>query len=43
MTIQKVGRAKGFLFVLDSTPGSTGVILADGYDLMPDVKADLGI
>lgn len=43
VTIQKVGRAKGFLFVLDSTPGSNGVILADGYDLMPDVKADLGI
>jgi outer membrane protein len=43
VTIQKVGRAKGFLFVLDSTPGSAGVILVDGYDLMPDVKADLGI
>jgi outer membrane protein len=43
VTIQKVGRAKGFLFVLDSTPGAAGLILADGYDLMPDVKADLGI
>lgn len=40
--IQKVARAKGFDYVLDSTQGS-GVILADGYDLMPDVKKELGI
>lgn len=40
--IQKVARAKGFDYVLDSTTG-TGVILADGYDLMPDVKKELGI
>jgi len=42
VTVQKVARAKGYEYVLDSTTG-TGVIMADGYDLMPDVKADLGI
>lgn len=40
--IQKVARAKGILYVLDSTQGS-GVILADGTDLMADVKKELGI
>ena len=42
VSVQKVARAKGFQYVLDSTTG-TGVIMADGYDLMPDVKKDLGI
>ncbi|WP_029033215.1 OmpH family outer membrane protein [Salinimicrobium terrae] len=41
-TIQKVAREKEFDYVLDSTTG-TGVIMADGYDLMPDVKSELGI
>lgn len=41
-TIQKVAREKGYDYVLDSTTG-TGVIMADGYDLMPDVKKELGI
>ncbi len=41
-TIQKVAREKGYDYVLDSTTG-TGLIMADGYDLMPDVKAALGI
>ncbi len=41
-TIQKVGRAQGFQYVLDSTMGS-GIILADGKDLMEDVKKELGI
>lgn len=41
-TIQKVARAQGFDYVLDSTTG-TGVIMADGYDLMADVKKELGI
>ncbi|SDW13681.1 OmpH family outer membrane protein [Aequorivita viscosa] len=41
-TIQKVGRAQGYQYVLDSTMGS-GIILADGKDLMADVKKDLGI
>ncbi len=41
-SIQKVARAQGFSYVLDSTTG-TGVIMADGKDLMADVKKDLGI
>jgi len=41
-TIQKVGRAQGYEYVLDSTMGS-GIILADGKDLMADVKKDMGI
>ncbi len=40
--IQKVARAKGYQYVMDSTTGA-GLILADGYDLMPDVKKELGI
>lgn len=40
--IQKVARAKGFQYVLDSATGN-GVILADGYDLLMDVKKELGI
>ncbi|SHI89869.1 periplasmic chaperone for outer membrane proteins Skp [Mesonia phycicola] len=43
LSIQKVARAKKFDYVLDSTTGAGGVILADGYDLMADVKKDLGI
>ena len=35
--IQKVARAKGIQYVLDSTTGS-GVLLADGTDLLVDVK-----
>ena len=42
VAVQKVARAKGFDYVIDSTTG-TGVILADGYDLMADVKKHLGI
>ena len=38
--IQKVARDKGFDFVLDSTVGS-GVLLADGYNLLDDAKAAL--
>jgi outer membrane protein len=40
--IQKVARAQGFKYVLDSGQGS-GVIMADGKDLLNDVKKDLGI
>ena|SRR5690625_4681758 len=40
--IQKVGRAQGYQYVLDSTMGS-GIILADGKDLMNDVKKEMGI
>ena len=39
--IQKVAKAQGFQYVLDSTQGS-GVLLADGKDLMIDVKKELG-
>lgn len=42
VAIQKVAKAKGYQYVLDSTTG-TGVILADGYDLMADVKKELGM
>ena len=38
--IQKVARAKGIQYVLDSTVGS-GVLLADGMDLLADVKKAL--
>lgn len=41
-TIQKVAKALGYQYVLDSTMGG-GVILADGKDLMPDVKKALGM
>jgi outer membrane protein len=40
--IQKVARAKGMQYVLDSANGN-GVILADGTDLLADVKKELGI
>lgn len=39
--IQKVAKAQGFQYVLDSTQGS-GVLLADGKDLLADVKKELG-
>lgn len=39
--ITKIGKANGFDYVLDSTNG-TGVILANGTDLLADVKKDLG-
>ena len=39
--IQKVAKAQGFQYVLDSTQGS-GVLLAYGKDLMADVKKELG-
>ncbi len=39
--IIKVAKAQGFDYVLDST-GGQGVILADGKDLLEDVKKELG-
>jgi len=42
LAIQKVARAKGYEYVIDSTNGS-GLILADGPDLMNDVKKELGM
>lgn len=41
LAILKVGRAQGFEYVLDSGVGVT--ILADGKDLLNDVKKELGI
>ncbi len=41
LAIQKVAKVKGYQYVLDSSTGS-GVILADGPDLMADVKKELG-
>ncbi len=41
VAIQKVAKAQGYQYVLDSTQGS-GVLLADGKDLMVDVKKELG-
>lgn len=39
--IEKVAAAQGYQYVLDSSPGS-GVIVATGKDLLPDVKKALG-
>ena len=39
--IVKIGKAQGFTYVLDSSNGS-GVLLAEGKDLLADVKKDLG-
>jgi outer membrane protein len=39
--IQKVARAKGFDYVLDASNGS-GVLLADGTNLLVEVKKELG-
>ncbi|MCO6147169.1 OmpH family outer membrane protein [Flavobacterium sp. NRK1] len=41
LAIQKVAKAKGYQYVLDSSVGS-GVLLADGPDLLADVKKELG-
>ncbi|WP_026754643.1 OmpH family outer membrane protein [Sediminibacter sp. Hel_I_10] len=41
MAIQKVAKAQGFQYVLDSTQGG-GVLVSDGKDLMADVKKELG-
>ncbi|MGV6829582.1 MAG: OmpH family outer membrane protein [Flavobacteriales bacterium] len=40
--IQKVARSLGYQYVLDSASGS-GILLADGKDLLPEVKKELGI
>ncbi|MFD0863647.1 OmpH family outer membrane protein [Sungkyunkwania multivorans] len=41
VAIQKVARAQGYTFVMDTTPGGM-VIVANGKDLMEDVKKELG-
>lgn len=40
--IQKVAKDKGYEYVLDSAEGGN-VIVAEGHNLMPDVKKQLGI
>jgi len=40
--IDKVAKAQGFDYVLNSVEGS-GVLVANGKDLLPDVKKELGI
>ena len=40
--IEKVGRGQGFQYVLDNSSGS-GLLLAEGKDLLVDVKKELGI
>lgn len=42
IAIKKVAKAKGIQYVMDATPGS-GLIVADGDDLLLDVKKELGI
>ncbi len=39
--IDKVSKAQGYQYVLDSTQGG-GVLVADGKDLLADVKTELG-
>ena len=39
--IQKVARTQGYQYVVDASPGA-GVILAEGKDLLADVKKELG-
>ena len=39
--ILKVGNAQGFDYILDSSQGQ-GVIMANGKDLLSDVKSELG-
>ena len=41
LAIQKVAKAKGYQYVLDSSIGS-GVLMAEGPDLLADVKKELG-
>lgn len=40
--IDKVAKAQGFEYVLNSVEGS-GVLVAKGKDLLPDVKKELGL
>ena len=42
LAIQKVARAQGIQYVFDATPGG-GILMADGKDLLADVKKELGI
>jgi len=41
--IAKVAKAKGIEYVLQSTPNNGIVLVAEGFDLMADVKKELGL
>ena len=41
VAIQKVGKAQGFQYILDSREGAS-LLLAEGKDLLADVKKELG-
>lgn len=41
--ISKVAKAKGIEYVLQSTPNNGIVLVADGFNLMADVKKELGL
>ncbi len=40
--IKKVAKEKGYEYVLDSTEGGN-VLVAEGHNMLPEVKAELGI
>ncbi|RLD30289.1 MAG: OmpH family outer membrane protein [Bacteroidetes bacterium] len=40
--IQKVGKAQGFQYILDSREGAGTLLMAEGKDLLADVKKELG-
>ncbi|QNJ97856.1 OmpH family outer membrane protein [Constantimarinum furrinae] len=42
VAIQKVARAQGYQYVIDATQGG-GLLVADGKDLLAEVKKELGI
>jgi len=41
--VSQVAKAKGYTYVLDSSQGSPILVSPDGDDLMPEVKAALGL
>jgi len=40
--IQKIGRTQGFNYILDSREGQGTILMAEGKDLLADVKKELG-
>jgi len=42
VAIQKVGKAQGFQYILDSREGQGMLLMAEGKDLLADVKKELG-
>lgn len=41
--IEKVANRMGFDYVFNSAKGASNIIMANGYNLLPDVKEELGI